>query len=151
MKVLLTGANGFVGSHILDVLLARDLSTVLLLRPTADRRWIRDKLDRVQVQPGSLNDPAALELALKDVTHVVHCAGCTKAIDPADFFAVNLNRLEFAGMHDPVAAVVFGQPVRVDYTVVGGKFIVKQGQLVTKAEAQLIEEHERAARRLLST
>ena len=89
MKVLLTGANGFVGSHILDVLLARDLPTVLLLRPTGDRRWIRDKLDRVQLQPGSLNDPAALELALKDVTHVVHCAGCTKALDPADFFAAN--------------------------------------------------------------
>ena len=89
MKVLLTGANGFVGSHILDVLLARDLPTVLLLRPTGDRRWIRDKLDRIQLQPGSLNDPAALELALKDVTHVVHCAGCTKALDPADFFAVN--------------------------------------------------------------
>src|SRR5581483_5744388 len=68
----------------------------------------------------------------------------------ADFFAVNLKRLEFAGMHDPVAALVFGQPVRVDYTVVGGKFIVKEGQLVTAGECKLVEKHNRASKRLLA-
>jgi cytosine/adenosine deaminase-related metal-dependent hydrolase len=68
----------------------------------------------------------------------------------ADFFAVNLNRIEFAGMHDPVSAVVFGQPVRVDYTVVNGRFVVKEGQLVTVDEHKLIERHNKAAKRLLS-
>ncbi|MCZ2127029.1 MAG: 8-oxoguanine deaminase [Anaerolineales bacterium] len=67
----------------------------------------------------------------------------------ADFFAVNLNRLGFAGMHDPVSALVFGQPVNADYTVVGGKFIVKEGQLVTVDERKVIEKHNRAAKRLL--
>jgi cytosine/adenosine deaminase-related metal-dependent hydrolase len=67
----------------------------------------------------------------------------------ADFFAVNLNKLGFAGMHDPVAAILFGQPVRVDYTVVGGKFVVKEGQLVTIDERNLIEKHNKAAKRLL--
>ncbi len=67
----------------------------------------------------------------------------------ADFFAVNLNRLEFAGMHDPVSAIVFGQPVRVDYTVVNGEFIVKESQLVTVDERKLIEKHNKAAKRLL--
>jgi len=43
----------------------------------------------------------------------------------ADFFAIDLNRLDYAGaQHDPVSAVVFCQPQRVDYTVVGGKFVV---------------------------
>ena len=68
----------------------------------------------------------------------------------ADFFAVNLNRIEFTGMHDPVAAIVFGQPVNADYTVVGGKFVVKEGQLCTVDERKLIEKHNQAARRLLS-
>ncbi|NJC98893.1 MAG: 8-oxoguanine deaminase [Anaerolineales bacterium] len=68
----------------------------------------------------------------------------------ADFFAVNLNRIEFSGMHDPVSAIVFGQPVRVDYTVVGGKFIVKEGSVVTLDEGKLIEKHNKSARRLLS-
>lgn len=69
----------------------------------------------------------------------------------ADFFAVNLNQLGFAGMHDPVSAIVFGQPVRVDYTVVNGKFVVKEGQLVTVDEGKLIERHNKAAKRLLTS
>jgi len=67
----------------------------------------------------------------------------------ADFFAIDLNRIGFTGMHDPVAAVVFGQPVNADYTVVGGKFVVKEGQLCTVDEGRLIEKHNKAARRLL--
>ena len=68
----------------------------------------------------------------------------------ADFFAINLNRIGFTGMHDPVAAIVFGQPVHVDYTVVGGKFVVKERQLLTVDKHKLIEKHNKAAKRLLS-
>ncbi len=69
----------------------------------------------------------------------------------ADFFAINLNRLDFAGgaVHDPVSAAVFCQPVRVDYTVVGGKFVVRDGQLVSVDEKKLAEKHNRAAKRLV--
>jgi cytosine/adenosine deaminase-related metal-dependent hydrolase len=68
----------------------------------------------------------------------------------ADFFAINLNRLDYAGaLHDPVAAVVFCHPVRADYTVVGGKFVVREGQLATADEQKLVEKHNRAAGRLL--
>jgi len=69
----------------------------------------------------------------------------------ADFFAVDLNRLEYAGaLHDPVSAVVFAQPVKVAYTVVGGKFVVKEGQLATLDEGKLIEKHSKAARKLVN-
>jgi len=68
----------------------------------------------------------------------------------ADFFAVNLNRLDYAGaLHDPVAAVVFCQPVKVDYTIVGGRFVVKDGNLVNLEIGKLVEQHNRAAKRLL--
>jgi cytosine/adenosine deaminase-related metal-dependent hydrolase len=77
--------------------------------------------------------------------------GSLEAGKCADFFAINLNRLEYAGVqHDPVAAAVFCQPVRVDYTVVGGKFVVKEGQLVTVDEGKLIEKHNKASKRLLA-
>lgn len=69
----------------------------------------------------------------------------------ADFFAVNLNQLGFAGMHDPVSAIVFGQPVQVDYTMVNGKFVVREGQLVTVDERKVIERHNQAAKRLLES
>ena len=68
----------------------------------------------------------------------------------ADFCAVNLNRLPYTGMHDPVSAVVFGQSMNVDYTVVNGKFVVKEGQLVTVDARRLIERHDKAAKRLLA-
>ncbi|MGB8215038.1 MAG: 8-oxoguanine deaminase [Anaerolineales bacterium] len=78
--------------------------------------------------------------------------GSLEAGKCADFFAVNLNRLEYAGaLHDPVSAVVFCQPVRADYTVVGGQFVVKDGRLVTLEESNLVEKHNRAAKRLLES
>lgn len=68
----------------------------------------------------------------------------------ADFFAIDLNRLDYAGaLHDPVAAAVFCHPVRADFTVIGGKFVVRDGHLVTVDEMKLVERHNRAARRLL--
>jgi cytosine/adenosine deaminase-related metal-dependent hydrolase len=68
----------------------------------------------------------------------------------ADFFAVNLNRLDYAGaLHDPVAALLFCAPVNVDYTVVGGKVIVEKGQITTLDLPRLVEAHNQAARQLL--
>jgi cytosine/adenosine deaminase-related metal-dependent hydrolase len=69
----------------------------------------------------------------------------------ADFFAINLNRLDYAGaLHDPVAAVLFCAPVRVDYTVVGGRFVVKHGRLVNLDEVDLVRRQNEAAKRLLN-
>jgi 8-oxoguanine deaminase len=69
----------------------------------------------------------------------------------ADFFAVELDRLDYAGgaVHDPVSAAVFCQPVRVDYTVVGGRFVVREGCVATLDERKLVEKHNEAAKRLL--
>jgi cytosine/adenosine deaminase-related metal-dependent hydrolase len=75
--------------------------------------------------------------------------GSLEAGKCADFFAINLNKLAYTGMHDPVSAIVFGQSMNVDYTVVNGKFVVKEGQLVTVDEHKLIEKHNRAAKKLL--
>lgn len=67
----------------------------------------------------------------------------------ADFFAVNLNKLDYAGaLHDPVSAVVFCTPIMVDYTVVGGKIIVKEGHILTIDLPTHIEKHNYSAKRL---
>ena len=89
MKVLLTGANGFVGSHILDKLCARGLATAALLRPASNQRFIQAHLPRLEARIGFLSDPQSLDAALQDVTHVIHCAGCTKALRKSEFYEVN--------------------------------------------------------------
>ena len=56
-----------------------------------------------------------------------------------DFFMVNADRLEFAGTLQDVAAMpaTVGIKGAVDYTVVAGKVVVKDGQLVNVDEYQI--------------
>ena len=89
MKVLLTGASGFVGSHILDLLVERGIPAAVLLRSNSNRRFIEPHLSRVDVCVGSISEPASLPAALQGITHVIHCAGCTKAIGSAEYYRVN--------------------------------------------------------------
>ena len=108
------------------------------------------------------NDPNRKLMTAREALHLgtrggaaVLGRGDIGSLEPgkcADFFAINLDRLDYAGgaVHDPVAAVVFCQPVRVDLTVVGGRPIVRDGQLVSVDEGRLVESHNRAAKRLLA-
>ena len=89
MKVLLTGASGFVGSHILDLLVAQNIPTAILLRSTSRHRFIEAHLPRVDVRVGSVSEPASLPAALAGITHVIHCAGCTKAIGSSEYYRIN--------------------------------------------------------------
>jgi nucleoside-diphosphate-sugar epimerase len=89
MKVLLTGASGFVGSHILDSLRARNLPTVVLLRATSDRRFLGNHLHGLEVRTGSIDDLDSLNQALTGITQVIHCAGRTKALRSSEFFEAN--------------------------------------------------------------
>jgi cytosine/adenosine deaminase-related metal-dependent hydrolase len=94
----------------------------------------------------------ALELATRGGAAVLgrKDIGSLEPGKAADFTAINLNRIDYAGaLHDPVAAAVFCAPVKVDHTVVGGKFIVKDGELTTLDLPAHIEKHNQAARRLL--
>lgn len=100
MKVLLTGATGFVGSHVLDSLRARGIDTAVLVRSASNRRFIASHLPALETRPGSISDPATLDAALREVTHVIHCAGCVKALRPATFYEVNQQ-----GTRNVVAAV----------------------------------------------
>ena len=89
MKVLVTGATGFVGSHILDVLRARSVPTAILLRSTSNTRFLGSAASEVESRAGSILDPGSLAQALEGITHVIHCAGCTKASRYREYFEVN--------------------------------------------------------------
>ncbi len=69
----------------------------------------------------------------------------------ADFIAINLNRLDYAGaLHDPVAAAMFCAPQKVDLSMVGGKLVVKDGEMVRLDVPALVHKHNQAAARLLN-
>ena len=106
-----------------------------------------------QESPPLLTARQALELATRGGAAVLGRTdlGSLEVGKCADFIAINLNRLEFAGaLHDPLAAVVFCAPQHVDYSVVGGRVIIEDGQLLTLDVPRLVEKHNRAARRLLN-
>lgn len=70
----------------------------------------------------------------------------------ADFFAVDLNRIGFAGggMIDPVAALVFCAPASAHYTVINGRYIVKEGHVTTVDLPNVIAQCNRAAFKVVS-
>ena len=61
----------------------------------------------------------------------------------ADFAAFPVDDLVHAGTTmDPVAALVFCQPVNASYTVVGGDILVRAGQLVSCDLENLLAQHQ---------
>ncbi len=69
----------------------------------------------------------------------------------ADLVSFNLDHLDYAGaLHDPVAALVFCAPQKVDWNIVHGKPVVENGVLLTVDVPRQVERHNRAAQRLLS-
>jgi cytosine/adenosine deaminase-related metal-dependent hydrolase len=140
------GSASNYGSH----LLAEARQTMLLARLDAG---VRGASLSNQDAPPLMTARQALELGTRGGALVLgrDDIGSLEKGKCADLFAINLNRLDFAGAHhDPVAAAVLCQPVTVDYTVVGGHFVVKERQLVTVDLPTLVEKHNQAAGRLVS-
>jgi nucleoside-diphosphate-sugar epimerase len=75
--IALTGATGFLGSHIADLLLARGARVRASIRPTSDLRWLADKpLETLQLD---LAAPTDADRLLEGCAGVIHCAGVVTA------------------------------------------------------------------------
>jgi cytosine/adenosine deaminase-related metal-dependent hydrolase len=60
----------------------------------------------------------------------------------ADFFSIDLNTVDYAGgLVDPVAATVFCAPQKAKYTVINGRVVVENGQVVTVDMEPVVREH----------
>jgi len=70
----------------------------------------------------------------------------------ADFIAIDMNKLEYAGaQHDQVAAVLLASPTTVDHSFVHGKAVVSEGRLTGLEIEPLIERHNALAATLVET
>ena len=73
MRILVTGATGFVGNMLVPALIRAGHEAVCLVRPTSDLSALQ-RLD-VQLVPGDITDKDAWLTALDGVDAVVHLAG----------------------------------------------------------------------------
>jgi cytosine/adenosine deaminase-related metal-dependent hydrolase len=69
----------------------------------------------------------------------------------ADFLAIDMNQIDYTGaQQDPVAAVLFCAPTKVNYLFVQGKPIIQNGHFLTLDLPKQIEKHNRAAAKLIN-
>ena len=87
MKTLVTGATGFIGSHLVERLLELGEEVRCFVRPTSNTRWIKNL--PVEIFVGDFFQPESLRNALRDVRAVYHVAGITKARKKQDYWRVN--------------------------------------------------------------
>jgi nucleoside-diphosphate-sugar epimerase len=85
-RVLVTGANGFIGSHLVDDLLWKGYEVAALIRESSDLRWLRGK--KVELIYGDLVGKERLP-SLKGFAHIFHLGGITRALRKRDFYRTN--------------------------------------------------------------
>jgi nucleoside-diphosphate-sugar epimerase len=89
MKILITGASGFIGSFIVEEALRRGMDTWAAVRKSSSRSFLQD--GRIHVIELNLSSEEQLTAQLKNhqFDYVVHAAGVTKCLHREDFFRVN--------------------------------------------------------------
>lgn len=92
MKAIVTGANGFLGSHLVDRLLSDGVEVVSIVRPTADLQNLEGSKTRylkMNLNEKGFNSPAFIE-ELKTADWVFHVAAATNAYGPEFFYESNV-------------------------------------------------------------
>ncbi len=85
--VLLTGATGFAGSHVLEALLAAGHRVRIPVRPQSRLAWIPS--EGVERVPGDLRDPDCLASLVSGASWIFHFGGITRAGRRGDFERIN--------------------------------------------------------------
>ena len=87
MQALVTGAAGFIGSHLVEALLQRGVQVRCLVRPTSHLKWLQGL--PVEIIYGDCQEKDSLGPGVKDVDLVFHLAGVTRALEAKTYFEVN--------------------------------------------------------------
>ena len=89
MKILITGASGFIGSFIVEEALKRGFETWAAVRKSSSREWLQD--ERIHFIELNLSLKAQLveQLQPHQFDYVVHAAGVTKCLNKQDFHRIN--------------------------------------------------------------
>jgi cytosine/adenosine deaminase-related metal-dependent hydrolase len=108
-------------------------------------------LQRVGFGPDAMTARQALEMATLGGARVLNRddIGALKPGMSADVVLFDTRQIAFAGaLHDPVAALVFCTPANVDYSIINGRVIVREGQCTTIELGAVLERHNALALQL---
>jgi nucleoside-diphosphate-sugar epimerase len=92
MKALVTGATGFIGSHLCEELVKRGYEVTCLVRKTSNLKWIEDL--NLNLVKGDCTNLESLLDAVSDSDYILHVAGLTKSRSEDDFFCINTKGTE---------------------------------------------------------
>ena len=110
-------------------------------------------LQRVSGNPAGLTAEEALWIGTRGGAEVLGRDDIGQLAEgkAADFIGLRLDTVGYAGgaVHDPLAATVLCTPQQVDLSVINGKIVVQEGQLLTVDLPPLVEHHNRIATRLV--
>ena len=85
----ITGATGFIGSHLVDELLKKDYKIKCLIRKSSSTKWLKGK--PVEFVEGDLFTEDVLEKALTGADYVYHVGGVTFAKKKEECSRGNVN------------------------------------------------------------
>ena len=108
MKILITGASGFIGSFMVEEALRRGFETWAAVRKSSSREFLND--ERIHLIELNLSSEEQLkeQLAGHQFDYVVHAAGVTKCLDKEDF-----RRINTVGTQHLVRAIIaLGMPLK---------------------------------------
>jgi len=100
--ILVTGATGFIGSHLVEALAAGGYACRSLVRRAGCHL-------PGEVVFGDLAGGGSLDQALRGIELVIHLAGVTKALSPAGYYAGNTRATEV------LASAIAGRGIRLVY------------------------------------
>ncbi|MBK9015624.1 MAG: NAD(P)-dependent oxidoreductase [Saprospiraceae bacterium] len=88
-KILITGASGFVGSHLVEEALRRDLDVYAGIRKSSSREYLQD--ERINFVELNFEDKDQMSILMKrkQFDYVIHNAGVVSAPKLSDYMRVN--------------------------------------------------------------
>ena len=135
MTTLVTGAAGFLGSHVARQLVARGEDVRVLMRPSSNNRAISDL--SLEYVTGDLREAASLERAMNGVNRVFHVAADYRlwAKNPKDIYDSNVG-----GTKNLLAAAKKAGVEQLIYTSTVATIAVDRPELPNESTQAKLEE-----------